>query len=85
MAIAGTAAFGFFNPAAVREVWDRAQALAEQGRAAFASLDAPGFRASERKDRGEDCAAGLAGAVPAVDLCVLGGWVAVVGAVAAQP
>ncbi len=43
--MAGTAAFGFFHPAAVREVWDRAlqvrpawagaelyaQALAEQG------------------------------------------------------
>ncbi len=47
------AALGFFNPAALRPVWDRAlqvrparagaelyaQALAEQGRAAFASLD----------------------------------------------
>ena len=55
--MAGTAAFGFYNPAAVRQVWDRAlqvrpawagaelyaQALAEQGRAAFASLDARGF------------------------------------------
>ncbi len=61
--MAGTAAFGFFNPAAVREVWDRAlqvrptragaelyaQALAEQGRAAFASLDPRGFRASKRR------------------------------------
>jgi len=39
------AALGFFNPAALRPVWDRggaelyAQALAEQGRAAFTSLD----------------------------------------------
>jgi len=85
MAIAGTAAFGFFNPAAAREVWNRAQALAEQGRAAFASLDARSFRGSKPKNRGQDCAAGLAGSVPAADLCVLGGWVAVVGAVAAQP
>lgn len=74
------AALGFFNPAALRPVWDRAlqvhpardgaklyaQALAEQGRAAFASFDGAA-RLVELAERVTD-------AVSPIGLALFAGW-----------